>query len=175
MAVILCFDGTIATAHEKVVDCPNSQKLIFDGLHRETCQLLGSVTIERYRGEKKSSPYATDFDRRELVVADGIISMAGLAKIVSPDNASSSFNSFDLLQPPMTDQIFRVSRLPLRMFQTWAISADIVRYKTQGDVPGFDLTCALAKRTVYTKSTAVMECFPSEGRANFYSVLNSLK
>lgn len=75
----------------------------------------------------------------------------------------------------MIDYIFNISHLISTKYRTWAISTDVVEYRTQGDVPGSYLTCELAKRPVKKQSAAVMEYFLSERKKKFLSVLHSLK
>ena len=121
------------------------------------------------------SANATEFAQRELVVAYGNCSMTGLATIVSSNLSHGALKSFTLFQCPMIDYIFNISHLTSTKYRTWTISTDVAEYRTQDDVPGSYLTCELAKRPGKKQSAAVMECFPSERKKTFLSVLHSLK
>jgi hypothetical protein len=134
------------------------------------------MAIERYFGPTPSSPYATAFDRREVLVAHASKQES------NPIGSHPARSPTRWLAPPMEDQIYRQSEASAaRSHGRWRISTSTVEYGTQGGLPGFFLSCATAtrpagKKTSATKAvTIVAECFAPEERQRFYRTLDSTR
>ncbi|WP_180839059.1 hypothetical protein [Variovorax sp. RO1] len=134
------------------------------------------MLIEQYLGPKPESPYASAFDRRELVVAyaktlDAVKAVAGIGT-----GSRSPQTQSPLLQPPLVDYV--VKRLPTskaRHYKKWSISSEKIEYGAQRGAPGFLLECATAIRSTSSRTVVVAECFPFEEKARFAKTLDAVR
>lgn len=165
-----------ALADGVAVECPTAPVISTDGLDRMGCQASGLVFIEQYLGPKPESPYASAFDRRELVVAYG--KTLGAVKAVADIGAGSRRpqTQSPLLQPPLVDYVVkRVPASKARNYKKWSISSEKIEYSAQGGAPGFLLECATAIRSTSSRTVVVAECFPLEEKARFAKTLDAVR
>lgn len=176
LALFLLLGCQAASADDIAKGCAGRTLFPEAELLRTLCSASGGVTIERYVGMKQTSPYATAFDQREMVVVYGndptsVKAAAGIDADPNRPHAASR-----LLSPPLKDQISR-QRKPgfARTYRRWHVSTFQVEYGTQGGRPGFFLVCATATRSSAEATAIVEECFAPEERERFYGTLDSMR
>lgn len=169
-----------AMAEDATAHCTGRPSISETELVRASCGTEDGMAIERYFGPTPSSPYATAFDRREVLVAHG--AEQGGKQGSNPIGSHPVRLPTRWLAPPMEDRISRQSEAgAARSHGRWRISTSTVEYGTQGGLPGFFLSCATAtrpagKKTSATKAvTIVAECFAPEERQRFYRTLDSTR
>lgn len=144
-------------------------------LTRVSCEERGAGSVERYRDSAPLSPYATEFDRRNVVVARSadpvfFIEAAGLGGAGKVRNLTQT----RLVTPPAVDQLQRrqVAKAVAR-HAGWTVYTEHLVYKAQGNARGFVIDCATGIRSGRGKATAVAECFALEERARFLRTLEA--
>lgn len=165
-----------AIADSTVVGCSNSPAIIIFGLDRVACEVSQSVAIERYSGQKLASPYASEFDQREVVVAWGGKAefVEAVAGIKSDPGAIQ--RQTGLLQPPFADQIVRRYLFKkASRYNQWVIVYEQIEYAAQGAAQKFFLECATAIRSSTQATKVVAECFSLEERRRFLKTLDAVK
>jgi len=156
-------------------ECSTPPVVIVSGLDRNACQILGSVVVERYLGAKSSSPYANEFDRRDLTVVQGKDPMAVIATVGIDRRLNDFPKNPQFLHSPMKDQVLKVGAERKRFkHRSWSVLTEIFDYGAQGGVPGFPLACAVALHSAPMRTIVVTECFPLEGRPLFINALDSV-
>lgn len=176
LCLVFALMGRTAMADGVPAECPASPAMLIAGTDRIACQVSGLVAIERYLGPKPESPYASAFDRRELVVAYGksIEAVKAIAGIKAGSRASQTQRL--LLQPPLVDYIAKRSPLPkASSYKQWSIASEKIEYGAQGGAQGFLLECATARRSVMSTMVVVAECFPFEEKARFFKTLDAVR
>lgn len=151
--------------------------LTSENLQISACSSGLGLTRVEYVGSTPPSPYATEFDKRKVVIAQGqdarlVRNAAGIE--TGPHGASLSRTR--LVRPPEEDQL--ASRKMSRAgssFEGWTVWVESIQYAAQGAMPGFTMDCATALRTEKVAATAVAECFALEERQRFFSILRTLR
>lgn len=173
LALIL---GTGHTAFTREVgsECSTPPLVAINGLKRTGCQNLGSGTVERYLSDKSLSPYASEFDQRDLTVAHGKDLKAVMTAVGIDSRSITSSTGSPLLHLPMADKVSRVG-LNKRNFRyrSWNVSTERIEYGAQGGAPGFQITCAVAVRSTKERAVVFTECFPLEEKNRFIRTLDS--
>jgi hypothetical protein len=164
-----------AYADGEPAGCPNPPVVLAVEFKRNDCQILGSIIIERYFGEKSSSPYATEFDQRKLVVAYGKTEAAVKAAAGAAAGSKDGLTKFLLLLLPMLNLIFKIGSSKVTKHQNWKISTREIQYGVQGDAKGFLLNCVTAIRSSKIETTIVEECFPLEENHRFTRTLDTVR
>lgn len=176
LALFLLLGCQPASADDMAMGCAGRTLFAKADLLRTECTTSNGVTTERYVGTKHTSPYATAFDQREMVVVHGndpgsVKTAAGIE--IDPRHPSAEP---PLLSPPLKDQISRQGKaLAARAYKRWHVSAFQVDYGAQGGFPGFFLVCATATRSSAKATAIVSECFAPEERERFYGTLDSMR
>lgn len=178
--VLLClslvFLMRAAIADSNLPGCSTPPLALIDGLSRTACEISRSVTIERYSSPKPASPYASEFDRREVAIALGkkAGSVTAVAGIKAGANAVQVQTS--LLPPPFVDQIAKRYPTPkARRYKHWVIAYEQIEYAAQGTAQGFPLECATAIHSTTQVTKIVAECFPLGERARFSKTLDAVR
>lgn len=177
---LLCLSFALAAqaaiAESALQKCSTPPLMLLYSLSRTACENSRSVTIERYSSPKPASPYASDFDRREVVIASGktVESIRAVAGIrVGP---SARQVQTDLLHPPFADQIGKRYPLPkTSRYRHWVISYEQIEYGAQSSAQGFPLECATAIRSTTRATKIVAECSPLGERARFSKTLDAVE
>lgn len=151
---------------------PNIPQLKID---MATCDKPSGLSRFTFIDSQPTSPYATDFDRRHVVVISSM--NANLVRSTSgfrnTGNALSIAKT-QLVSPPNEDQIASRNILEKVIKKSdWLIVTERVQYGVQGGLPGFVIDCSTAFRKRKTNSFAVAECYPLEQRQRFYELLAS--
>ena len=151
--------------------------LSFENLTQSECSNQDGLTVFRYLGKTTSSPYATEFDQRSVLVARGLNAKAVRAAAgIDAGPKGMSLNQSRLARPLAEDQIARRSPLKASVrHREWTIMTERVQYAAQGRAPGFVVDCATALRSSQRETTAVAECFPLEERQRFLRTLEAIR
>lgn len=149
-------------------------------LHDQTltqirCEERGTGRIEHYQDAAPPSPYATEFDRRNVAVARSadpsfFVETAGLRGRGSAQTLTQTL----LVTPPAVDQLRqrRVAQM-VKRYRGWVVNIEHLAYKAEGDKPGFVFNCATAMRSGVQNTTALAECFGVEEMPRFLRTLEA--
>ena len=150
--------------------------LLDQTLARVSCEERGVGWIEQYRDVAPLSPYATEFDRRNVIVARSadpvfFVEAAG----VRGAGRMQSLAQTRLVTPPAVDQLRRrqVTRAVGR-HAGWTVYTEHLIYKAQGGARGFVIDCATGLRSGGKYTTGVAECFAVEERPRFLRMLEAI-
>lgn len=165
--------GFMAFTNVQALECksPVLANLVLD---HASCEQAAGLTKFVLKSNTSSSPYATDFDLRHVVIVKsnrfGLVQEAagikgsGTAMLVSETR---------LITPPVETQIVnrKVNKRPTKRGK-WVIFTERVQYGAQV-AAGFVLDCSTAVRQLTTEYSAVAECYPLEEKARFWKMLES--
>ena len=154
----------------------DSRLLLDPTLKPIRCEEPTGGRIERYRAAALPSPYATEFDRRDVTVAytaDPVF----LTHVtgIRGTGPTRSLTKTLLVTPPVSDQVGqrRVARGAKR-HGGWFIFTERLAYQGQGGRLGFVIDCATALRMKDRNTTAVAECFAVEEMPRFLHMLDAI-
>jgi hypothetical protein len=172
----LMFFTCAASADAALLECSTYPSILMDGLGRATCEIFQSVKIERYFGPMPASPYANNFDRREVAIALGENAETVREITGAKTKAGTAHLQASFFQPPFSDQIFKRHSIskPSR-YKHWAIAYEHIEYAAQGSSRGFVLECATAIHFPTRTMKIVAECFPWEERVRFSRTLDAVR
>ncbi|RZL65361.1 MAG: hypothetical protein EOP81_04740 [Variovorax sp.] len=157
-------------------DCTASPLISVNELRRTACRKLESISIEVYLSPKPPSPYATEFDQRELAIAYGRDEVAVKAAVGATKEMRARIRQSRILQPPRAAQVSAIELSQrTQKYGAWTVSTEEVQYGTQGGGAGFALNCATAIRSTRKATVAVSECFPFEGKDRFVDAFSSIR
>jgi hypothetical protein len=145
------------------------------GMELIECRAEDDVTYFRYGSSEPASPYATEFDRRSIVLLSGldankVIGIAGLST-----DKRSRFGG-KLIDPPMAGHIKSRDVLKLkRKFAGWMLYGERIQYLSQAGLGGFVIDCVTAKGLKGGQTLVVAECFPLEERDRYLKTLKELR
>lgn len=172
--LLLCLvPHAFATADGKVSVSVDEMRKVLTVKSRE----LEGLVVQRYEESQSGNPYATDLDRRVVVVARGerleaLMRAAGIASA----SGKQSLGKTLLVQPPLEDQVHRRSPSgAARKHKRWQLWSEAVEYGAQGSAQGFTIDCVTAIRNERPYATAVAECFPLEERKRFLLMLERIR
>lgn len=151
---------------------------ILPGLHvvEVRCDVEGGVSAFSLSGPEPTSPYASEFDRRRVVIAKATSKdKLRFYRDLDSDSGSRplSFAGLRLLSPPAENQI--VQRIHLKKSikkRGWHIATERVSYGAQGGAAGYVMDCSTATRWHKTHALTVAECYPLEERQRFVKTLD---
>lgn len=141
------------------------------------CSDRNGVVLCTYVGSTDASPYATEFDRRTVVIACGAESPSLRAMIGVPLEEKDAGGYRTLLaRPPEEEQVVR--RTPDSSVQNyfgWQVYSERVDYGAQGGMSGYTIDCATAIKATERYTSAVSECFSVEKRNRFLQTLPQVR
>lgn len=146
-----------------------------DKLSMTHCATEAGVLVLNYKDVETGSPYATDFDKREVSVAISNSRALILKKIgAEVTKRGISLHKTLLVSPPAPAQIKdrHMSPNPARS-GNWKVFIENIQYAAQGSAPGFPIKCgtALQFNDFGDSAVAVSECFTYENKHRFLSTL----
>jgi hypothetical protein len=149
-----------------------------DQLSMTDCTTEAGVLVLKYANIGTDSPYATEFDRRDLSIALSDNRAVLLRKIGAKiSRRGISLRTTLLASPPHSSQIKdrRMSPNPARAGK-WIIFIEDIQYAAQGTAPGFPIECGTAVRLNDSgvRAVAVSECFTYENKQRFLSTLTQV-
>lgn len=158
---------------------PHCAESIFPklNLRQTSCNEQDGVETRKYSGSEPTSPYATEFDRRQVVIAKSA-DTAKLQQVVGLKVTGQTLKMprIQLVTPPFEDQISqRKSMSKPERRNGWVIVTERIQYAAQGGRPGFVMDCSTAVHRRKKDSAAVAECFPLEERDRFLHTLDSVR
>lgn len=155
-----------AIADASIVQCahlPPSQ-----GLSLTQCDREGRVAIARFRNQSLSSPYATEFDNRNVVVGSAELD-GGESELERSLRAKVT----KLIGPPQIGAIAKREKR-ITKYGEWSILKEVVQYEMQGGAPGYVMQCMVATAKRRKQLTVVGECLPLEEEDRFLALVSSV-
>lgn len=165
----------LVLGEEKPAECGNEPAILMKGLHRAACRVVNSAVVEEYLGEKPSSPYATEFDQRKLIVAYGKKSTPVISAVEINYKNPPIPDDKNLLRPPAVDEISKIGSMKKKKLKIWSIWTRQVQYLSQGGRAGYVLLCSTAVGTFNNTIVGLSECLPFEMIDEFNEMLKSIR
>jgi hypothetical protein len=166
-AIFFYFFSLAVGAEELDLQCQNLNPRL--KLQLVKCYWDKNVLVGRYGGTEVLPLYATDFDDRQVVIAQA----KKMKKILE-----FSFNDVNgnqiLLAPPFEEQILNREK-GKSAYKKWTLYQEIVQYKAQGGEGGYVMQCTTATQQKNKGAIAVSECFSLENRIAFFSLLDAIQ
>lgn len=173
--ISLVFLISSANGKSDFKDCAALPTAFIEGLSRTACEISQSVIIESYSSPRPTSPYASEFDWRNVAIASGKKSNAVMAVAGIKSGPAATRIQTGLLRPPLPDRIAKRYLIPkASRYGHWVIAYEQVEYGAQGSIPGFAMECATAIRSFKQEIKVVAECFPFGGRVRFSKALGAI-
>ncbi len=152
--------------------------LAFNRLAMSDCATESGILVLKYTGIETGSPYATEFDRREVSVALSDNPALLLRRTGAKRTKRGIFFQTTLLaSPPNLAQIKKRRMLPNSVRAgKWRIFTEDIQYAAQGPARGFQIECETAVQLGDSgeKTVAVSECFGYENKQRFLSTLTQI-
>lgn len=173
LVVVVFITSVNANIQAQTKNCQHPETLSEAGLSRESCEKIDSAHVDTYQSAMPTALYASELDRRKVVIAYGpdaqlIREISGFEKNLNYDIRKSKLN-----QPPYFDESIKVFKEKNKLIDGWLVAVDQIQYRASQGKTGYAMLCAAAFKNE-NLAISVSECFPFEDRARFYQRLRKL-
>lgn len=140
------------------------------------CDVEGGTSAFSFSGPEPTSPYASEFDQRRVVIAKATSkAKLSFSRGFDLDASGRPLSSAgpQLISPPHEDQIVQREHLKKGIKKRgWHIATERIGYGVQGGGGGYVVDCSTATRWHKSYALAVAECYPLEERQRFIKTLD---